>query len=241
MSRADLHTLTGAYALHALAHEEETRFVAHLATCAACDLEVAEFEATTARLATAVAESPPPTLRPAVLAVVASTRQQRPPSRLAGLSPEAWPGWLRSPAGVAAALLLVVALGLGGLAWSQHQDAQQAQALARDITAVVSDPDQRTVSAPLPGGGTGTVVSAHGRAVFLASGTAAPPKGKVYQLWLIEPQVIRSAGLVPTRDGAAQAYVPALGKTAKIALSVEPAGGSRQPTTTPVFVVDVPA
>ena len=241
MSRADLHTLTGAYALHALTHDEEARFVAHLSTCAACDLEVAEFEATAARLAAAVAEPPPPTLRPAVLSAIATTRQQRPPSRLAGLSPDAWPGWLRSPASVAAALLLVVALGLGALAWGQHQDAQDAKTLAKNITAVVSDPHQQTVTAPLPGGGTGRVVTAGGHAVFLASGAAQPPKGHVYQLWLLDPNEIRSAGLVPTTDGSGQAYVPSLGKAGKIALSVEPAGGSKQPTTTPVFVVDVPA
>ena len=241
MSRADLHTLSGAYALHALPREEEARFVAHLATCAACDLEVAEFEATAARLATAVAEAPPATLRPAVLAAAATTRQQRPPSRLAGLSPDAWPGWLRSPAAVAAALMLVVALGLGAVAWGQHQDAKDAEALAGRITSVVSDPSHRTVTAPLPGGGTGTVVTARGHAVFLASGAAQPPQGHVYQLWLLEPHAIRSAGLVPTRGGAGQAYVPALGPADRIALSVEPSGGSRQPTTTPVFVVDVPA
>ena len=49
--RADLHTLTGAYAADALDPVERDAFERHLQECADCRQEVAELRATTARLA----------------------------------------------------------------------------------------------------------------------------------------------------------------------------------------------
>ena len=59
----ELHTLVGLYVVDALDDEERSRFEAHLADCAACSDEVAEFRATTGRLSGLMAENPPPALR----------------------------------------------------------------------------------------------------------------------------------------------------------------------------------
>ncbi|MGW4275741.1 RskA family anti-sigma factor, partial [Streptomyces seoulensis] len=53
MTTMDLHSMTGAYALHALPDDERAAFERHLAGCASCAQEVAEFAATAARLALA--------------------------------------------------------------------------------------------------------------------------------------------------------------------------------------------
>jgi len=74
--RNDLHTLTGVYALDALdTAAEVTRFERHLNRCDSCTSEVHGFRETATRLAMAVAQQPPPTLRAAVMADVARTRQ----------------------------------------------------------------------------------------------------------------------------------------------------------------------
>jgi anti-sigma-K factor RskA len=79
---AELHTLTGAYALDAVSDVDRAEFERHLGECVACRQEVAELRATGARLAAAAAVDPPPGLKLVVLADVARTRQL--PPRVAG-------------------------------------------------------------------------------------------------------------------------------------------------------------
>ncbi|EOD68417.1 zf-HC2 domain-containing protein, partial [Amycolatopsis vancoresmycina] len=59
---AELHTLTGAYALDAVSDVERAEFERHLGACAACRQEVAELRATGARLGVAASADPPPSL-----------------------------------------------------------------------------------------------------------------------------------------------------------------------------------
>ncbi len=75
---AEIHTLAGAYALHALDDDERVLFEAHLAECPACDQEVRELEATAARLGGLLRELPPPDLKARVLAQIDATRQHPP-------------------------------------------------------------------------------------------------------------------------------------------------------------------
>ncbi len=263
----DLHLLSGAYALDALPAEERARFEQHLGVCEPCRTEVADFAEAVDRLAV-VAELPvPPGLRRQVLAQVHATRQDPPPAVRPGEQADAQParepgeqpataapaGPGRTPdelagrralrsarralAGVAAAAVLAVGV-LGGLAWQQAQSARSAQARAQAIVQVVSDPQRVERSARLSTGGTARVIAAEGKAVVALDGVPAAPPGRTYQLWVIGPQAIRSAGLIDVTSGSAQALVPALGQGTSLAVSVEPARGSQQPTTKPV--VDVP-
>jgi hypothetical protein len=116
--RNDLHTLTGVYALDALdTAAEVTRFERHLNRCDSCTSEVHGFRETATRLAMAVAQQPPPTLRAAVMADVARTRQvpavddrarhRRPVPRLTLLPRLAMAG---AAVGLAAAITLAVVL-----------------------------------------------------------------------------------------------------------------------------------
>src|SRR5262249_58692250 len=74
--RSGQHTLTGVYALDALDTDAEVaRFERHLTRCDSCTSEVRGFRETATRLAMAVTQEPPPTLRAAVMADVARTRQ----------------------------------------------------------------------------------------------------------------------------------------------------------------------
>ncbi|MFD5632780.1 zf-HC2 domain-containing protein, partial [Streptomyces sp. NPDC127077] len=78
MTTADLHTLTGAYALHALDDDERERFERHAADCADCAQEVRELTATAARLGLAVTDSPGPALKDQVMRRITTVRQEAP-------------------------------------------------------------------------------------------------------------------------------------------------------------------
>ena len=97
--RHDLHGLTGAYALDALAGLELGQFEHHLRQCPPCENEVRGFRETSTRLALAVAASPPPGLRERVLTAASVTRQlppevsQAPPARLRPAAAPGCPGW----------------------------------------------------------------------------------------------------------------------------------------------------
>lgn len=234
----DLHTLTGAYAAHALPLDEEREFEEHLRACDACTQEVRELEATTARLAGGVAVLPPPALKAAVMAHILTVRQLPPVGGPRHGSAEVVPlhrSWYRSPLGVAAAALLVLTLGASGFAARERNQLRDERSASAAASAIVADPARQVRAAKL-GSGSATVISAGGRAVVFTTGLPALASGRVYQLWLIDGKTITSEGLLP-KTGAARRVLDALPGRASVAISVEPDGGSDQPSTEPVAVV----
>jgi anti-sigma-K factor RskA len=233
----DLHTLTGAYALDALDDVERAGFERHLRGCDSCSIEVMEFRESAASLAERVAMTPPPSLRPRLLAEVSRTRQTSP-----GRGPARRRPSLRwTLAGVAAAVLIAGSAGLGGIAWQGHQAAQSAQVEASRLARVMTDPNRIEAVAVPTVGGTATVVAAGGSAVLATDKLPAPPSGKEYQVWLIDQQGarVRSAGRLKLKDGSGQSLVTGVSMGAEVAVTLEPAGGSRQPTSVPVLNLKV--
>ncbi|MFJ8487473.1 anti-sigma factor domain-containing protein [Streptomyces sp. NPDC094038] len=249
MTTIDLHRLTGAYALHALSDQENASFERHLVGCEPCAQETAELSATAARLGLAVAAPASPALREQVLRRITTVRQETPgtPIRVlpvrAGLKARLLSRW-------ALAACLAAAAALGGTTVWQHQQAADARAEARqasrgadEIAAVLAAPDARTRAAELAGGATGTVVVSRSRdrAVFVVSGMARPPGGKVYQLWFNDAGTMRSAGLMdPDRSDQAVLMQGGVDRASGMGLTVEPDGGSKQPTTTPLALMAFP-
>ncbi|NYV73481.1 anti-sigma factor domain-containing protein [Streptomyces sp. UH6] len=248
MTTTDLHTLTGAYAVHALDTEERSAFEHHLAECDACRQEVAEFAATTGRLALASTARTRPAMREQVLQRIRTVRQvppdTAPPERERREAQRGrGPTWWALAAGVA-----VAAAFAGSAVWQYEraQDARHEAALAQrhveDLAGVLTAPDARSRSAKVAGGAGTLVVSvSRDRAVFVASGMTVPPQGQVYQLWFINGGAMRSAGLMdPDRGSQAVLMQGALDDASRVGITVEPAGGSEQPTSTPVAVLSVP-
>ena len=235
MSQHELHLLTGAYAADALDGDERAVFEAHLETCEVCRQEVAELTATAARLGSAAAAPTPAGLRERVLAEADRTRQLSPlgaPAR-----PERLPArpWYRRPLAAAAALLLVVAAGLGVLAFVEHQRADEARTMADRLAAVAADPAHTVRTVAFRNGGTGTVVAAHGVAVFHGAELPMLPADRAYQLWRIHGRRAQSAGVLG-RGGELTGVVTDVAAGDVVGVTVEPASGSDQPTTTPVFL-----
>ncbi|MDQ8705335.1 anti-sigma factor [Streptomyces sp. LHD-70] len=248
MTAADLHTATGAYVLHALEPAERAAFERHLAVCEACQQEVRELSETAARLGLAVAAAPPAALKDEVLRRITTVRQEPPQVPVRGGSRS----WTRPLPRLALAACLAVAAAFGGVAVWQHQSAEDAREQARearqqaaDLTAVLAAPDAESATAKLGDGATGTVVVSRGqdRAAFLAAGLPDLPGGKVYQLWFDDGGEMRSAGLVRTGtdDRSATLMDGPVGKASGMGITVEPAGGSPRPTTSPLGLMPLPA
>jgi anti-sigma-K factor RskA len=229
------HALSGAYALDALSEHERHRFEAHLAECDSCAQEVRGLQETAARLAAAVAQPPPPRLRDRVLAEAAQVRQLPPSGGWSGPS-RGLPTRLLL---VAAAACLVIAVVLGvGLVRTQNR-LDRVQADQREVSQVLSAGDARTLTARVRTGGTGTVVISPrlNKAVVFLAGLPALPANRSYELWLMAPGAVRPAGLLTPVSPPA---VLNIGAAARIGLTVEPAGGSAQPTTDPIFLAELP-
>ncbi|MET9323352.1 anti-sigma factor [Streptomyces sp. NPDC003038] len=246
----DLHTLTGAYALDALTGEEHHTFHTHLERCASCKREVAGFAATSARLAAAAALPAPVGLKQSVLRRIDTVRQLPPDTRaseparltrvLTVLTRKAGP--------FVVAASIAAAATFGGLSLWQHQEAEKARTQAdratrqvQDLTAVLASPDARSVHGRTTTGATTSVVASTrlNRAVFIATGLPAAPEGRTYQLWFDDAGTMRPAGLLP-HDGAVL-MEGGPGQARGVGLTLEPAGGSPQPTTTPLMLMNLPA
>ncbi|WP_097878181.1 anti-sigma factor domain-containing protein [Streptomyces sp. ms184] len=248
MSTAELHTLTGAYALHALPESEQQAFERHLEDCEACTQEVRELSATAARLGLAVAEAPPRELRERVLQEITTVRQETPAhgrrERTGGRGRTGrWYAYALAACVAAAAAFGGVAVWQNQVAQDARQEANQAQRQNEQLAQVLSAPDAKTSSSELTGGARGTVVvsQSQNRAVFLASGMAPPPSGKVYQIWFNDEGTMRSAGLMDPKasDDAVLLNGP-VDQASGMGITVEPAGGSAEPTSDPVALMDFP-
>jgi anti-sigma-K factor RskA len=238
----NLHPLSGAYAVDALTDPAEAeRFERHLARCQACADEVRGMRAVATRLAFDAGDAEPPAaMRDNVLAAVARTRQLPPvvtaPGRRLRWLAGGFPVWTPRLVAVAAAVAAIV-LGIQ-LSGTQSQ-LSRTQTQDRAIAAVLAAPDARVVTGQAAGGGTTTaVVSAASRSLVITSaGLPTLPGGKVYQLWLIGPSATRSAGLVPSGGGPVLAG--GLSRGDRLAMTVEPPGGTSHPTTTPILFISV--
>jgi anti-sigma-K factor RskA len=241
--RPDLHGLSGVYALDALTGLELDQFEHHLHRCPPCENEVRGFRETATQLAQAVAASPPIALRERVLAAASVTRQLSPEVRempRPRMRPAGGP-WLPRLAVAVAAAAVAAAVALGVVQSSTQHQLSQAQAENRSVAAVLAAPDARLAVRRTSVGGLATVVASQSRHALIIStaGLPALSGGKVYELWFLAGQTARRAGLLPPPSAGRTAPLLASGLQPgdAVALTVEPAGGTSQPTTTPIVAV----
>ena len=162
-----------------------------------------------------------------------------------------YPAWMWGT-GLAAAAALVFSLVTvaqdftirGELAATQRRNASLTTQLAQSQR--VAGQDRRTLTDLLAPDArryevaAGSVVVRGSRVYFAFSKLAALPKGRVYQAWTLPKgakNVEPSVTFTPNADGVAVVALPVdATKVGAVALSVEPEGGSKAPTTTPTFV-----
>ncbi|MEV0745554.1 anti-sigma factor [Streptomyces sp. NBC_00184] len=155
----------------------------------------------------------------------------------------------RLPRLALAASVAAVLACLGVATW-QYREAEDARTATRrsqehqeEVARVLTAPDVRLETQELRGGGTATVAVSRSEdaATLAVSGLPRLPAGKVYEAWFIEDGEPVPAGLLSRDPGRRLTLLdgPVDDATA-VALSVEPAGGSEQPTTDPLGAVGLP-
>ena len=243
-----VHELSGAYALDALDDAERDRFERHLRRCSACAEDVRQMTSTATALAMAVAAEPPAGLRERVLAAAATTPQLPPLPPAAARHRHGRPvtrsAWLPRLALGVAAVGVAAAVVLAVVTVSTQRRLDDVQTQNQAIAAVLSARDAQITSAAVTGGGTATVVSSFAQhtMIFTSSGLPKLANAKVYELWFLSTGSARPAGLLPqpTDGKTAPVLADGLSSTDKVGMTVEPAGGTSSPTTTPILVMTLP-
>lgn len=147
-------------------------------------------------------------------------------------------------AGVAAAVIIAAGgIGIGyGIAKSNQPRTNQPE----DLQAEVLDaPDATLKTAELPGGGTTTLVTSaeENAGVVLLHQPGEPPKGKVYQMWLMDAggKNPRSVAIMGQSDikPTTTALIKGVKNAGAFAITVEPDGGSKTPTTKPFSLISL--
>jgi anti-sigma-K factor RskA len=231
----DLHSLVGAYALDALDDSERIAFEDHLNVCADCAAEVESLQAAATELSHATATPPPPELRANVLAGIKSVRPLPPvvdnviALRRARTGRSVWQGL--------AAACALIAIFLGTWGYQEHRDATRSSTNASSYAqfdAVLNSADARTTSHSL-GQGNATVVysKSTGKVALIGHGIASAGQNKVYQLWMLSAGKPATSGGTFSPDANGNVSIAAAGDvahTSSMGISVEPTGGSPQPT-----------
>jgi len=225
----EIHTLAGAYALDALTEIERAAFARHIAACEACAAEVAELTETASRLGAAAAVSPPSRMRDAVLAEVSRTRQVAPGrvERAPQGDVRVWRRW--TAAAVAAG---VIALGGIGTVWVvQNTRVSDARSQTQALESLISAGDLKVRQAAVADGRVTVAISpSRNEGVVVMSGLPTPPDGKVYQLWLIRNNNATSAGVMAAGQSSGTATLSNVAGADTFGVTIEPVGGSAQPT-----------
>jgi anti-sigma-K factor RskA len=223
MAEHEIHELTAAYALDALGEAEELEFEEHLRGCARCREELRELLEAASALAYAVEAPPPPvSLRARILERARADRANVIPLRRRRLAIYA--------SGAVAAAAAAVALGVGLWANSLSSSLDRE----RQALAVLGDPTAD--STPLRGASGRLVVTEAGEAALVVSGLDPAPEDRTYEIWVIEDNRPRPAGLFKgerTRDVVR--LTERVPEGAVVAVTLEREEGVQAPTSTPLF------
>lgn len=252
--RPEVRDLLPAYALDALDDAERRAVERLLAADADARRELDEYRDVVA--AFAVESAPPPGLRDAVLArVAASAGSDAGPDGALRAATETSAGEgtgdgvvvdlaaarrarRRRWTGLAAAVAAVVAVAVPTtVAVRATQEQSRLQAQSDAIAEMLADPDATILRGDVAGGGQASVLAAGDDMYFRASDLPDAGDDRDYQLWVVEADgAVVSAGVLDVHDGRTSRLVqdePGVG----MAVTVEPAGGSEQPTADPVVAL----
>ncbi|GAA1159127.1 anti-sigma factor [Nocardioides aquiterrae] len=231
---SDIHALSGAYAVDALDDLERAAFERHLAECAECRDEVESLREAAGLISETTTAEPPAELRDRVLAGIGGIRPL-PPEVPAPAAPRR-----RTPRLLLAAAAAAVIVGGGVVAWQQPwSGSSQTQITAEQ--RVLQASDAKRTSLDFPGGASATVVRSDslGQAVIVTEDMPPPPAGKVYELWLNQPdRGMVPAGLMPIASDQTVLLSGDAATATAAGITVEPAGGSSEPTSEPIALFD---
>ena len=147
--------------------------------------------------------------------------------------------WFQRPGaiiGAAAAAVVLIAGAVIGIGWA----GPNGWGAQREMAAIAEAPDAQSQTLEVEGGGEVTLVSsaAQGRSGVVVEGLPDLGADQTYELWYIDDAGADSAGTFDVSgsetwrvlDGSFEPGVA-------VGITVEPAGGSPQPTTEPIVVI----
>jgi anti-sigma-K factor RskA len=211
-----------AYALGALEPAEAEALARHLEGCAICRDELEALRSVVDLLPlTAPAVGASPALRRRVRRAIAAEPRPGGSASAPALRRSWLPRWSPRPAlAVAAAAVAAIAAALV-------------------IVFTGGGSATRVVHAEVTGRGSASLRISGGRGELVVRHVAPPPKGKIYEVWLVRgtraPQPT-SALFGVTTDGNGDVGVPgSLHGVTQVLVTPEPAGGSKVPTHAPVI------
>jgi anti-sigma-K factor RskA len=252
MNNERFEDLKDAYVLDALPEEERRKFEEFLAAHPERQAEIDELGAVAGLLAFSPEEQEPaPELRERIMEVVEAEAAPRSESRGSVFARLAGYIGARGLALGAAALLIVGLLSWNLLLQNQVEDlqgqVQNSQGQVEDLQAQVQDAQaQQTQTIQLSGtwanqGADAEVASiSDNRIVLVADDLPSVPEGQTCQIWVIKGDVPEPSGLFqPGGTETAAPITTPIKKGDTIAVTVEPAGGSEQPTTDPVLSAEL--
>ncbi|PYF97813.1 Anti-sigma-K factor RskA [Georgenia satyanarayanai] len=242
MREDEVRELLPAWALDAVTPEESAAVDRAVAADPALAEEARALREVAALLATGASVPPPASLRADVLDRVARTPQEGTgtdaPAEddgvvvdLARVRARRRDRWL-----VAAVVLAAAALP-GVIAVQQYERATQAEEQLTTVAEALAEPGAELLAADVAGGGRAVAVVGSDTSVFSARDLPSLASEEVYQLWVVDDGGARSAGVLTVAAGRASAELADLPDGATIAMTVEPAGGSTQPTSDPVVAL----
>ncbi|HEY7721021.1 MAG TPA: anti-sigma factor [Pedococcus sp.] len=250
---ADIHGLSGAYAVDALDDVERAEFESHLAQCPECRAEVESLRAAAVQLTRVTATTAPDSLRASVLDQIKTVRPlppltppadtgdttegHRPVAGVVTLESRRW----RSPVTWLVAAAAAAVLAIGGLVWSpwsSDQPQQPPTATEQVIRAKDAQRYEKVID-----GARATIVRSPslGKAVIIADNMPAAPDGKDFQVWFQNPDgEMVSAGLMPheARPSVSMVLDGDASKYTGVGITLEPAGGSPAPTSEPIALFE---
>lgn len=164
-------------------------------------------------------------------------RADRPPGRAESAAQRRWfqrPGAIIASAAAAVVLIAGAVIGIG---WS----GPNGWGAQRDMAAIAEAPDAQSQTLEVPGGGEVTLVSSaeQERSGVVVEGLPALADDQTYELWYIDDAGAASAGTFDVAGAETWrvlegSFMPGVA----VGITVEPAGGSPQPTTEPIVVIE---
>jgi hypothetical protein len=229
-------------ALDVLPEGEAERVREHLAGCETCGAEYAEMSRVALLLPLSVEEAlPSPALREQVLGRIA-VRDTRAPAPPGGriLRPRAW-AW----AGAAAAAVAAFAVVGGAIGYAIRGDdgALEQEAERQGLVVRAAADGTLRMARAQSGEASAVLLLAPGSTATFAKLENLPtlPEGKAYQAWFTRDGQVLEPGPVfeQAGDGVWLEAGSAVAEFVGFGLTIEDADGAEQPTTDPIFFIDL--
>lgn len=260
-----LRDAVAAYALDAVDADERAAVERALAGDAELRGDADGFAETAALLAGATeAVEPPPGLKSRLMAQLDGLPQQSPdasapavpaatPAAPAPAAPQApltprEPGraeraaerrWFQRPGAIiaaAAASVVLIAGAIIGIGWA----GPNGWGAQREMAAIAEAPDVESSTHEIEGGGAVTLYwsAEQGRSGVVVEGLPDVGDTSTYELWYIDDAGAQSAGTFDVADGETWRVLDGdFAPGVAVGVTIEPAGGSPQPTTEPIVVI----